>query len=467
MLDLRFIDPGQDAALHAFRQLVNEGHRRFFLYRNPELAQAIAGQAKDLGVTVEIEDHLPDSIAAADTDAGGHDAQRPPCHFILDTNPATLSEALLKFVDLKRGTIIAPVTGRHFSRNFLFLISIPKSGTHLLYELARAFGYSDGIICPDNPAPGHWYCLEYSNSHTVARDFFVDTVRRSPFGNRHHPFANSPALFIYRNPLDIVVSEANYYHRDGNAAFGNYLAESSFEERLLRLIDDPWLLGSIRDRIGGFLPWLSFCNVVPLSFEELIGADGSGDSNAQTRLVWSLQLKLHVPGNPAEYGKKVFNRESATFQSGQIGTYARRFTPEAAKKFGALNQDFMRELGYPEVAPDGRLPPAGIPMLAEKFLKRPLLVQDLSFDDTPIAYEFGFLGFNIIRFKRRFYALPQGVAVDLAALDDQGLSRLISAPDLNATKQAAASFSGLRNLLPSPLEKTLRKLGRWWWRGQR
>jgi hypothetical protein len=207
--------------------------------------------------------------------------------------------------------------------------------------------------------------------------------------------------------------------------------------------------------------------VVPLSFEELIGADGAGDSNAQTRLVWSLQLKLHVPGNPAEYGKKVFNRESATFQSGQIGTYARRFTREAAQTFGALNQDFMRELGYPEVSPGGDLPPAGIPGHAEKFLRRPLLVQRLNFDDTPIAYEFGFLGFNIIRFKRRFYAIPQGLAVDLLTLDDKQLSRLISAPDIASIRQAAASYTTLRKLIPSPVKNTLRKLARWWWQGRR
>lgn len=100
--------------------------------------------------------------------------------------------------------------------------------------------------------------------------------RRSPFGNRHHPFTTSPAPFIYRNPLDILVSKANYYHRDGNAAFSGYLQGRSFEERLPVLIDDPWLFGSIRDRIVGFVPWLA-PNVIPVSFEELVGARGGGD----------------------------------------------------------------------------------------------------------------------------------------------------------------------------------------------
>jgi len=467
MPELRFFDPGHEAVLTAFRKMVDEGCRRFILYGGAEVSQRIAEQAKDLGVVVNSYDRPGAKVAGSATVGGEIHEGRMPCFFLLDNDPDSLAESLFEFIDLKHGTVVAPVTDRHFSRNILFLISIPKSGTHLLYELARAFGYGDGVICPENPVPRHWYCLEYSNSHTVARDFFVDTVRRSPFGNRHHPFVKSPALFIYRNPLDIVVSEANYYHRDGNAAFGNYLAQLSFEDRLLKLIDDPWLLGTIRDRIGGFLPWLSFCNVIPLSFEELIGADGAGDSIAQTRLIWSLQLKLHVPGNPKEFGNKLFNRESATFQSGQIGTYAKLFTHEAAKRFGALDQDFMRELGYPEVSPDGQLPPACIPKFTERFLKRPLLIQRVSFDNTPIAYEFGFLGFNIIRFKGRFFALPQGVAVDLLALDKRQLSRLISAPDLARVKQAVTSLTNLRKFLPSPVEGTLRKAARWWWRGQR
>ncbi|MGQ0546192.1 MAG: hypothetical protein ACT4P3_12790 [Betaproteobacteria bacterium] len=81
---------------------------------------------------------------------------------------------LLAFLDRDDARVVAPPG----PRLPLFLISIPKSGTHLLYELARALGYRDGVVCPDAPAPGTWYCLEYSNSHTRAADFLVDTTRR-------------------------------------------------------------------------------------------------------------------------------------------------------------------------------------------------------------------------------------------------------------------------------------------------
>ncbi|MBV5334015.1 hypothetical protein JZU57_01995, partial [bacterium] len=136
---------------------------------------------------------------------------------------------------------------------------------HLLFELARAMGFPDGGECPPVPGgrqwAGKWYYLEYSNSHTAATDFFVDTVRRRPFGNRDHPFTRNPTIFIYRNPMDIVASEADYYHGDGNTAFFQYMAHLNYDQRLLRLIDDPWLLGSIRDRIARFIAWTDFANV--------------------------------------------------------------------------------------------------------------------------------------------------------------------------------------------------------------
>src|SRR5271169_527842 len=134
----------------------------------------------------------------------------------------TVSAALLTCLDLDTGSVIAPITDHHSSRRWLFLISIRKAGTHLLYRLAESFGFQPGIICPANPQPQHWYCVEYSNSHTSARDFFVDTLRRSPFGNKDHPFMRSPAIFIYRDPRDILVSEANWYHRLDASPFHGY-----------------------------------------------------------------------------------------------------------------------------------------------------------------------------------------------------------------------------------------------------
>ena len=77
------------------------------------------------------------------------------------------------------------------------------------------------------------------------------------------------------------MSEQATYEEDGRSAFWSALSGRPFEERLLRLIDDPWLLGSIRERMGRYLGWMELGNVVPLSFEELVGPRGGGSDEQQ------------------------------------------------------------------------------------------------------------------------------------------------------------------------------------------
>jgi len=436
MLELRLITSDTAAYSAAVRELHAQGHRRITLWPDNELARGAARQATELGCDARISAPGPADPASEHGSA--------PCLLLTETDPAALSGQLLALIDLKDGIVVAPRTRHAYDTRPLFLISIPKAGTHLLYTLAEAFGYVAGIVCPEWPRPRHWYCVEYSNSHTRATDFFIDTVRRSPFGNRHHPFATSPALFIYRNPLDILVSEANYYHRDGNAIFGGYLANRSFDERLLALIDDPWLFGSFRDRMAGFVPWLEFPNVIPVSFEELVGARGGGDDAVQHRLIWSLQLKLHLPGRPDAFAGKVFDTESATFNAGQIGSHREKLGENARTRFLGLPQDFMSAFGYAPGNGEARR----YPQRAEEFIQRPLATAEETYWNTPILIETGCHGRNIVRYRGKFYGARDE---DLATLTGFQLSILPSATDLVLLRHelavSASPMGRLRHLL--------------------
>jgi hypothetical protein len=438
MRELRLIAPEGEAYRAAVHELHAQGHRNVHVYPANALAEGVARHSRESGLDAQVG--MPESLAAATA----------PCHILTETDPAALSALLLRLIDVESGVVIAPRTRYACDARPLFLISIPKAGTHLLYTLAEAFGYVAGIVCPEWPRPRHWYCVEYSNSHTRATDFFIDTVRRSPFGNRHHPFATSPALFIYRNPLDILVSEANYYHRDGNAIFGGYLCGRSFEERLLALIDDPWLFGSFRDRMAGFVPWLELSNVIPVSFEELVGARGGGDDAIQRRLIWSLQLKLHVPGSPESFAEQVFDTESPTFNAGRIGSHREKFGAAAMASFQALPQDFMSALGYSGL---GATDPARFPSRTEEFMRRQLVVGDETFRDTPILMETGFHDHDIVRYRGRFYGAR---GVDLAKLTDMQLSMLPSATELAPLRRKLARATALGGRLRHLLIRALR-----------
>lgn len=435
MQTLRFLAPKALTFLEALTPLWSASSSPVYLIGNNSLADALATAAAQQSVPLHRSAVVPPV-----------DVTHPLLLIFTETAGEALGRELLACADLTDVTIFAPITDRHFSQKPLFLISIPKAGTHLVYELATALGYHAGVEPPEFPLGQHWYCVEYCNSHTVARDFFVDTVRRSPFGNRHHAFRRSPALFIYRHPLDILVSEAHYYHKDGKTAFGGWLSTLTFEQRIERLLGDNWLLGSLRDRIGGFLPWKDFSNVISLSFEELIGAAGGGSEAAQLQLIWSIQLKLQAPGNPREIAKRIFNPDSATFRAGQLGTYKEAVSDTVVKRFVEANQDILRALGYW----DGGM--TDFPVDCQIRRRAPLVCAQVDFARVPLLLESNFMGCNLVRYAQRIYAIPFAAGpIALSELTETTLSALPCASSLAELKLKltleSASLAGRRQAL--------------------
>ena len=435
--ELKFIKYHHGAYVSACLNIINQEQRHILLRPfnrfSADFLSKIAHHNSPASFYVEYNESkqpLPENVKLFNRDQDKIDAV-----FLFTPEAKELSKHLMDYLEPGPGLIVAPITEHFYQNKPIFLISIPKSGTHLLYRLAELFGYKPGVILSDEPSPGSWYCLEYSNSHTSAKDFFVDTVRRSPFGNRHHPFPRSPAIFIYRNPLDILVSEANYYHKEGKTVFHGYLNNRSFEERLLTLINDPWLLGSIRDRMGHFIPWLEFQNVIPISFEELVGEQGGGSEEEQIKLIWSLQLKLHIPGKPRYFAENIFDKDSPTFHKGQAGSFRKYFTAEAYQKFADLPQDFVAYLGYDF---DDQKADNLIPNRSKEFRKRPLRYSETGFEDTSILIESNYLNHQIAKFKSHYYGIPHYLRLRLERQKSLTLKLLTSHRSLLELKRKIA-----------------------------
>jgi len=408
MRSLQFVEPTPDAYLAAIAAAAARGGTTIRLAGTGLVRNVVAQQVaqKFPGLTIE----SPDAPAAA----------VPSIVALFEKDADKLSDQLIAYLDARDVALIGPVSDRFWSRRALFIVSQPKAGTHLIFELAKALGYTEGGECRDIPVPGSWYFLEFTNAHTGAPDFFVDSVRRAPHGNRAHPFPHHPTLFNYRNPLDIVASEANYYHEDGKTIFYGYLAHLSYEERLARLIDDPWLLGSIRDRTAQFIAWLDFANVLPLSFEELVGEKGGGDDGVQNDTVWSIMLRLHAPGDPDTIRTAVFNPNSPTFRFGRIGGHQKRFTPKTWEKFNALPQDFMAAYGFSEKPASG----AWMPSRAAEYRRRVPRYSKAAVE--PFIVQKNLVGYDIIKLGGRYVGVPPGFpAVDLATAPPELLKQLI------------------------------------------
>ena len=417
-LELRFVEI-EDALVSAARNSIAAGARRIRI-EPPEAAMAfISALAPDADSGLQ----FPSGTGAEQAQPPLSTATAPEADLVViaASDPASIDAVLMSCLDLKTGLVLALLTDHHWTRRPLFLISIPKAGTHLLRRLAEGFGYKRVRICPPLPVGGSWYCIEGAQPHTVAPQFF--------FSDRasDHPFLQSPALFIYRDPRDILVSEANWYPRDEALhLLKGYFGHLSFRERLLRSVDDPFCVGTIRDRVAGYAAWLDLGNVIPVSFEELVGSAGAGDDGEQHRAVWSVQLKLQVDGRPAEFASRLFDRSSPTFDRGQIGAWREHFDDEVQHRFAALPQDFMHRYGYD---PHGRAGP--FPSHCEDYRRRALEIPEVAAINTPYLVEADVNGFNIVRFRRRYYAVPQhGPKGNLRTFTDAELNALPSDPEL-------------------------------------
>jgi hypothetical protein len=406
-LELR-LAPTQEAQIAIARQAIADGARTIRI--EPFSATARFQTA--------LRDALPQNISFVASSSVAADVV-----VIASAREEEIDGALLACADLPAGIVIAPETARHAARQGIYLISVPKAGTHLLVRLAEALGYRRGF-CTAEPQPSHWHTLEPQDTHTRAPDFLGSTLRRQ--GIRQHAFSRTPVLFIYRDPRDVLVSEAHYYHQPGNHFSLGYLSHLGFRDRLLRLVDDPWLLGSIRSRMAGFAAWLDIPNVIPIAFEELVGPAGGGETLAQRRAVWSIQLKLHIAGRPDVIAASLYDPASPTFRRGQVGTWREYFDQEVTDRFAELPDDFMRRFGYDSAALHNPMPAH-----CDRFRRRRLELTDLEEPETPILIESNVGGSNIVRYRRRFTAIPLALGrVTLETWTDEELKCLASDADL-------------------------------------
>lgn len=321
-----------------------------------------------------------------------------------------ISAKLLSLIVALEITVVVIKNEDFIEKRPVFLVSIPKAGTHLAAGLLELFGYHFNPQFDHTLAAGSYYNLEYSNTHTVAKDFFVDTVRRSVFGNRAHPFRSAVTLLVYRHPLDILVSEANYYGKKNNTVFGGAFSEMNLHERIEFLLEDEFLLGKFFHRLASFIPWLYFPNVLPVSFEELVGEEGGGSEELQSRVVWALMLKLCVSGSVAEFKRKIFRRESATFVKGQIGAWKNILDKSLIEKCFVENKKIFESYGY-----DVRDTFPNREVINSRLWKAPAVMEHIQI--PPIAVEFDYLGFNLVSYKQAYFAIPTEIgAVSLDQL---------------------------------------------------
>lgn len=401
---LAFYDPADGGLQSAFCQATEAGAKRLAIVSGSGDAE-IACQVPDVeGVSVDrLNGADPAAVSAATAD---HDAVVLCEALDLDA----LSKQLLACLDMQ-GMVLAPLTEDHISRRGVYLISIPKSGTHMAIRLLEAFGLKriTSSLVPD----GRWGTLE-DGYHTSCREYMLREWSADPLGS--HPLFRSPAIFIYRNPLDILASELAWYQRGENAFSHCLRTDDSLDDRLMRLINDPMVFGTIRDRMNRYVGWMRFSNVIPVSYEELVGSTADGSDAERLRTVWSLQLKLQAPGTPSEMAAQIYDPASPTFNKGRIGSYKEVFREVHYEMLKSLDQDFMEQMGFDATGEQT------VGRRVEEFRRRPLGFWRPRGQEAwaPKLIKESFFGHNIVAANGQYYAISQALGpLDLDNPEDR------------------------------------------------
>jgi hypothetical protein len=260
----------------------------------------------------------------------------------------------------------------------IFLNSIPKAGTHVLMQ---ALDEMPGIrtagvhlekakVVRGNAEPAErnrdvdWSKVEsllarnarpgrYITAHTWAHQELFDLLA-------DHGYV---ALFVIRDPRDVVVSQAAYVKRlrrhPDHKRFAHRLTTD--QERYRAIIegyeeDDSGPAGvSLAERLEGFKPWIEHAAVLTCRFEDLIGPSGGGSEEDQVRTLTRIAAAIGLPLDEAavaEISAAIWSPSSATFNKGRIGAWRKSFDSETVDLFNAqVSGELMARYGYPSDAP--------------------------------------------------------------------------------------------------------------------
>ena len=179
----------------------------------------------------------------------------------------------------------------------VLVVSLPKAGTHLVERAVclhpRLYRQFRRTLNPENVGP-------------EGLDGVLRTLRPGQVALAHLPFDPAYAsllegvrtLFVVRDPRDIAVSLAHYIESRGDHplhfAYGERPDERSRIE--LAILGDAEArppAPSLESLLAGFAGWLESGALV-VRFEDLIGARGGGDDDAQARTLREIYDYLGV-----------------------------------------------------------------------------------------------------------------------------------------------------------------------------
>jgi hypothetical protein len=240
--------------------------------------------------------------------------------------------------------------------------SFPKSGTHLLFQLVEGLPGRKNYGAFLSSQTSSFQLRERSAQNTcsfikgfvpgeiIRGHLYFDQLFADELSKRH-----AVNYFIYRDPRDVVISEAHYL-RDMNRwhRLHPYFARAgSLEDAIMLSINglSPPIDGidypDIAARFARYQGWLEQANCFAVRYEDLV-------SNRQQELIVQMAEfyaarsgdSFDVKSAAARMSALVAPKKSHTFRSGKKAGWQKEFTSAHRKRFAEVAGDLLVRLGY-------------------------------------------------------------------------------------------------------------------------
>lgn len=246
------------------------------------------------------------------------------------------------------------------SRPPLVANSVPKSGTHLLIQVLQGLpGVRDwGLFLASTPS----FRFRELPAARLARRIRALADGELAGAHLHHASETNEAMrargavhfFIYRDPRDVVVSEAYYLaHMNRWHRLHRHFRKLPDPQSRIRLAIEGLPAGSdlpyppILERYNRYLAWLNESNTCAIRYEDLAGP---GRENEVQRIVdhWITSTGSHDARGDLVAGalESITPEASHTYRRGAIGGWSAAMDSETLACFHRHAGDLLERLGY-------------------------------------------------------------------------------------------------------------------------
>lgn len=222
----------------------------------------------------------------------------------------------------------------------IFLVSIPKCGTHLLEK------YMFSLIARH----GRWNdknSITEEDLYANITEFFL--ISHSICTEKEVAFVtdnNMLGAFIYRDPRDQIISMIHYIKKNPKYFARDFLHINVKDMTLDQLI--YVCIDMLPSMYVNRLAWITSPRVYTTTFEKLIGSRGGGSDEQQFEEFRNIAHHFNIILTDQQIVEKAKNLFGGTwtFREGKIGSWKHYFTEEHKKYFKARANRLLIDLGY-------------------------------------------------------------------------------------------------------------------------